>query len=259
MKPMNGVWFLLLLIEAPLASAGLFSRSHLEVNVNVTVTDEGRAMPIPSPEHPVYYLPAMAGYRELGAVTAGEKSPPKKLLTDYLARTLADEGYLVMNQEHAPTVLLVFHWGYLNPDIQDKPAGGMVFFNQNEALSLVLGSTLEKHGPTPDLAEVKQSALDDRYFVIVAAYDYAAAVERKKVLLWRARMSAPSAGVSLAEVIPTLIKTGGPHFGRETDAPVVGEEKIFRPGKVELAPLQFLDDDLKAPHKSKKQTERGGG
>jgi hypothetical protein len=158
----------------------------------------------------------------MGALVAGEsKPPPGSSVAELLARALAAQTYLVVGQKTAaPTLVLVFHWGYLNPQIDDtgdpdNPQA--VFWNQKEMLALVAGNTLANVGVFGiEREDILQNAREDRYFVIVSAYDFTAAAQKQKVLLWRAKMSAPSHGVSLAEVIGPLIAAGGPRFGRET-------------------------------------------
>ena len=236
------------LFAAGEARAFLFSRTELQVNVNVTMTDAGRARPLPTKEKPEYYLPLLAGFLERGDIVAGERPPPQKLVTDNLAKELAKQHYFVMGGEHAPTLILVFHWGYLNPQIHETGDGRVVFENKREALALVAGNTLDKINFGPEIDDVNRAALENRYFMIVSAYDYAAAAqEKKKVLLWRARMSAPSDGIEMKDAVASLIKSGGPHFGRETEKPVWEDRKIVRDGKVEPGPLQVIESDVKTP------------
>ena len=83
---------------------------------------------------------------------------------------------------------------------------------------------------------------DDRYFVVVSAYDFEAAKEKKKVLLWQAKMSTPSHRVALAEVIPSMITAGGPHFGRETKRPESVTAPLAKEGKVEVGTPVVVPD-----------------
>lgn len=196
----------------------------VEVNVNSTLSEAGQKITHPTRAQPAYYFPVVAGWREEGATVAGEKPPPRLLVVHQLAKTLADEGYLVVSAKTPPpTLLLVFHWGYMNPQIDDKtqPTGTIdnPFFNQAQMLALVGGSTLQNLDLDFEREAVMQGAEDDRYFVIVTAYDFADAIKKKKTVLWQARMSVPSAGVTMEEVVPALIASGGPMFGRETKRP----------------------------------------
>jgi hypothetical protein len=78
------------------------------------------------------------------------------------------------------------------------------------------------------------AAGDDRYYVTIAAYDFAAYFNHhEKVLLWITRMSIPKQELDMEEVVVPLIKTGTPFLGRETTAPQVVD--IGDPnGKVEV-------------------------
>ena len=230
---------LLLLSAASVLAAGASAAEpQIEVNVNVAMTPAGRKLPPPSPAKPVYYYPFVGGWREAGARVAGEQKPPAKPIVHQLARALARQGYLVIDAEHRePALLLVIFWGYMNPEIvdfgtPDEPQ--KEFFNRKEMLALVGGQALGMLDLDFEREAVLQGAEDDRYFVVVSAYDFAAARQKKKVLLWSARMSTPSAGVRIAEVIPGLITSGGPHFGRETTRPLWTPAPLAREGTVEV-------------------------
>ena len=119
-------------------------------------------------------------------------------------------------------------------------------------LALVAGNTLSNINPFGFQREdILQAARDERYFVIVSAYDYAAATQKKKTLLWRAKMSTPSSRVSLAEVLPGMIAAGGPRFGRETRLPESVTAPIAKEGKVEVGTPTVIKDpaDPSSPKK----------
>jgi hypothetical protein len=204
----------------------------------VDLTLEGKKVTLPSPGKPVYYFPVVSGYHEVGAITAGEKPPPKTEVIHLLAEALAKQGYFVVSKASgAPSLLLVFHWGYMNPQIEDFGTGDpaqKVFFNQREMLGLVAGHTLGNLDLSFEREDVMQAAEDDRYFVVVAAYDYEAALKHQKKMLWSAKMSTPSNGVSIGEVIPALIASGAPQFGRETNRPKWITAPVNSTPKVEL-------------------------
>jgi hypothetical protein len=214
------------------------SDPQLEINVNVAMTDDGRKISSPTKSKPLYYFPLVIGYREEGERVAGETKPPTKPIVHLLAKTLAEQNYLVVSSEHPqPSLLLVFHWGYMNPEVAEfgSPDDSQkVIFNQREMIALLGGQTLGMLDLDFEREAVIQGAEDDRYFVLVSAYDFAAARQHKKVLLWQARMSTPSGGVTMAEVIPTLIASGGPQFGHESIRPTWVNAPVAREGKVEV-------------------------
>jgi hypothetical protein len=172
-----------------------------------------------------------------------------------LAKALAQQNYLVVSPEHSqPSLLLVFYWGYMNPQITEfgtPDDSQKVFFNQREMVALLGGQTLGNLDLDFEREAVMQGAEDDRYFVVVSAYDFAAARQQhKKILLWQARMSTPSGGVTMAEVIPALITAGGPQFGHESLRPVWVTAPVAREGKVDVGTptvKEYLEPNTVAP------------
>ena len=239
---------------APLRAGflGFGAPKEADVNVVVDMTEDGRKVAPPTKEKPAFYLPVLAGYRESGSIVAGEKSPPRNEVAHLLAKALAAQHYHVMGPKTPPpSIILVFHWGYMNPqvdDVGDANSPNQVFWNQKEMLALVAGNTLSNLGMLSfEREDILQAARDDRYFVIVTAYDFEAAKEKKKKVLWQAKMSTPSNRVSLAEVIPSLINAGGPHFGRETKRPESVVTPLAKEGKVEVGTPTVVPDRPAAP------------
>ena len=224
-----------------------------EVAVNVEVTAAGKNLAPPSPAHPAYYFPVVGGFREEGAVKAGEKAPERLTVLHQLAKTLAAQGYLVVGTKTPPpSVLLAFHWGSMNPQIDEFGDIGdpqKTFYNQREMVSLVGGHTLTNLDLWSEREAVMQGAEEDRYFVVVSAYDFDAAQNKKKVLLWRAKMSTASAGFSMQDVVAALITGGAPHFGRETLRPAWETTPLVNRGKVNLGDMQVKEylDPAKSP------------
>ena len=316
-----------ILVLAPLLVRSVRAERKTEVDVVVDMTPEGRKVLHPGPGHPVYYLPVVGGYQELGSLVAGEKPPRPRDVIHLLAVELAKQDYLVMNpapyrnkegqltfadgtpvtvparprrreafvlnepgdiplteamledsdgpyaahrssttdpgaapsflaevlrtvdpvhgpiMKGMPSLILAIHWGYMNPEIEDFGAPDdptqKVFFNQNQMLALVGGNTLNNLDLDFEREEVMQGAEQDRYFVVVSAYDFAPyARSHKKILLWQAKMSVPSNGVIFEQVLGPLVQVGGPMFGRETTRPKMVMAPVTPEGKVEVGPLR---------------------
>jgi hypothetical protein len=205
------------------------------VNVVVDMTPEGRKAAHPTPDHPAYYFPVIGGYRQEGQAIAGDKRPTQFALLHLAAVELAKQGYLVVHpgKTSPPDIILVFSWGTLNPDTIDLQGGGLVPLNINEMLAMVAGNTLENVSPdvgasgdtpigfmSPERHAIGEAVLDNRYCIVITAYDFPATIRQKKeVPLWQAKMSVSSAGVAFDDVMPALIAAGGPLFGRETTFP----------------------------------------
>lgn len=222
---------------------GCMNRLPPQVIVAGDVTEMGQKLTVPDAGHPVYYFPLVVGYKEMGAVIAGEKVPEKNVVLHTLAVELAKQHYLVMNAQHSPQQLLVFWWGSMNPQIENfgsSDPSDQVFFNEREMLALVGAYKTSAIAPWKS-DELRTAARDDRYFLILMAYDFAAAREHKKKLLWMAKMSTESVGTDLPSVISSLVASGGPAFGRDTPPSVVDSSQLLKEGKVILAPLEIKD------------------
>jgi hypothetical protein len=143
-----------------------------------------------------------------------------------------------------PTLLLMIHYGYMNPKEDDVDGSGRkVQLNQDMMLGLVAGNTFQNLTLDFERETVFQEAGKNRYFVILTAYDLAAyATSRKKIVLWQAKMSAPSAGIAeFADVGSALVTAGAPFFGRETLQPKMITLPVTPEGKVEIGPLTTKD------------------
>ena len=134
-----------------------------------------------------------------------------------------------------PSLILAIYYGSANPQIEDMPGMGRVFFNQTQMLGLLGGNTLDHLDLDFEREPVMQGAEQDRYFVAVTAYDFVAYHQsRKKVMLWQAKMSVPANRVYFADVVTTLVETGGPFFGHETYRPKQFIEPSVPEGHVEV-------------------------
>jgi hypothetical protein len=248
----------LLVILSLVYAIELSAEPEAVVNVVVDMTKEGRALTHPTSEHPVYYLPIIGGYKELGEVVAGQKEPEKKPIIHGLAVELAKQGYFVVSKKNSnPDIIISIHWGSMNPQVvdlgmPDDPSSKMMM-NRPQMLGLVAGNTLGNIGLDFEREEIIQATDDDRYFVVLSAYDFKVYQKsHKKVLLWQAKMSIPSNHVTMDEVIPALIKAGGPMFGRETIRPQQLILPLTPEGKVEVGTPTVKDyQDAPETKKSK--------
>jgi hypothetical protein len=197
------------------------------VNVVVQLTADGKKVSPPAKESPAYYYPMVAGYTVEGAPMAGEKEPPQLPILQKLAVELANQNYFVAtDRTPAPSVMLVFNWGIVNPleDVSETfelprtlleeqqadraanpPRGaGMAVAGMNSSASLANDQTGTRGKD------------ESRYLVVVSAFDYQSFLtKKKKVLLWKTIMSVPMAGTNFIESYPRLITEGAAWFGRE--------------------------------------------
>lgn len=144
-----------------------------------------------------------------------------------------------------PDLILSFQYGYVNPQIAAfDPTNGdpihNVNFNQRQMFGLVTGNTLRNLDLDLERENIIQRAEQDRYFVMVSAYDFGAYRSgHRVVLLWQAKMSAPSDSLAqFSDALNALAWAGGPYFGRETAQPATIILPVTPEGRVEIGTPQ---------------------
>jgi hypothetical protein len=238
---------LILTLALPVAAPGR-AEPKTAVDVVVDFTPAGRKLDRPAPGKPVYYYPLLGGYQALGAAAAGDDAPPPPLEVAHLvAVELAKQGYLatraVSESGHlalapTPSLVIAVHWGRIHPIIDgpaDPSVGGGIFYNQNQMLALVGGASFQDLLLSFGREDLMRAADQNRYFVVVTAFDFhAARKNHQRVQLWQAKMSVPNTGVTLTDVLPAMVRAGGPLFGRETKQPQVLLVPLAPEGRVEI-------------------------
>lgn len=217
----------LALLGLLLAPAALWAAA--DVTVVVDMTAEGRKVARPTADHPAYYFPSIGGYKEYGDVSKDLKPPSAHDIVKIVAPELARQGYRAVDNQHPrPDLMLDIGWGSIAPtvdtataDVMDssQAAGSGNARNESQRLALVAGNTFSSIAMPESYGHdgFMEAANDSRYYIIVGAYDFAAwEKDHKRVLLWKAKMSIPMDGVTFGDVLVSLIKAGGPQFGRET-------------------------------------------
>ena len=235
-----------ILLGVLVATAGRGAPRKTEVDIVVDMTPEGRKVEPPSQARPARYLPLVLGYREIGAPIAGSKPPPQNEVLHLAATELARQGYLVISKTApAPSIILLFQWGSMNPQIEtffDENPGQRAFANEGQMLALVGGNTLQHMDLDFEKEQVRQGAEQNRFFVALTAFDFKAyARNHRKVMLWQAKMSLPSEGVSIDEAMTALVKAGGPLLGRETVRPKRVVLPVTDEGRVDIGALTIKD------------------
>ncbi|WP_217494427.1 hypothetical protein [Nibricoccus aquaticus] len=221
------------------------------------VTPDGKALTQPTAEKPVYYYYKPGGFRELGEVIANEKRPSPERIEQLLAKALEKRHYLRATKETPPpTIIVAAWWGTMNPGAttelgfhEDENVGVEISeHNKKQMLMIVGGSKFTQNGwINSEQARVMQEAVEDRFFLFVSAYDAATAVKKEKKPLWFTRISLPSAGVSMDDVMATLVTSGGPFYGKETKSVEFIDPTKIRKAEVRLGDVVVIPDDPKPP------------
>lgn len=189
----------------------------------------------------------IAGYRELGALVGGTKPPVENDVLQALVKALAQEHYLIAKPGTTPELMLVLWWGSINPLVDemeqnvDEVAPTQIFYNQREMLSLV-GAFKADAFFKFDSDQLKEAARDDRYFILIGAYNFAAAEKKKRKLLWSARMSTESTGRAPDKIFPILAASGAAVFGRDTAPALLDTSKPIKSPEIEMGPTTIVDE-----------------
>ena len=96
---------------------------------------------------------------------------------------------------------------------------------------------------SPKNAFVISQAFDDVFFVVASAYDYAAAGQHERRLLWRTRMTVDAKGIAMNDTLPTLIDTAAPYFGRDMPETETLVKRALKDGRVDVGTPRVVPDN----------------
>jgi hypothetical protein len=190
-------------------------------------TDVGPKDKAPDTVEPFSYVAVDGGYIESGDPVAGEKPPTSAQVAEAFRDGLAAAHHTVGTTSD-PALVLVYNWGVIRKDSFQIAPNNDVTPNHRARLNLVAPSrtvdrvasdVVNRRYRMPSYMTIEERdaltyAQDDRYFVVVAAYDYAALLRGESVLRWRTRLSAATNSGSMDVVIPALIRNGAGFLGR---------------------------------------------
>ena len=105
--------------------------------------------------------------------------------------------------------------------------------------------TLSKEGKrmfsSEDEITLRSELIEERYFVVLMAYDYQLMKKEKTPrLLWVTRMSIRSPGNNFAESVPGMARVAADFFGQQRDEITRIETKL-REGKVDIGELKVVE------------------
>ncbi|MFT3830705.1 MAG: hypothetical protein QM691_13460 [Opitutaceae bacterium] len=217
------------------------------------LTEAGRALPIPSPAQPVYYLGLNAGYRVFaGNTIAGDPPPESRMMLRTIARVLAGQGFLAADAQHPATQIIVCSWGNFGAGGGSitGPGPGIHFLGGDKMPHVMEENTIPGHlSPEVLRRDFRSSEADlvlalsqeDLYAVLLRAYDLAEANAGRIVQLWETRIACSSRGTSLAAALPRIVVSGQHVIGRETEQPMVANVARSRQAWVEIGESTVVD------------------
>jgi hypothetical protein len=245
----------------------------VDQTVLTEMTEEGRKLPVPTAEHPVYYLAHPTGYHTEGHGAAGERPPAEAVVTDCLQRALAVNHYLPATPAHPPTLALFYVWGsHNNLDQGDELSGAFPDVGHRNLLSraALVGGTkfaaelkdvLEKHDLQAEVGgpaildplrlylerdyrtrELYEQSRGNCYYLVASAYDFQTLADGAgRKLLWRSKLTVDATGVAMADTLPTLVLSAGQYLGRDMPVAATFLRRIHRNTEVKLGPLEVKE------------------
>lgn len=209
-----------LLVSALLAWSHVASGASPEIVVYSFFTANGRELTRSAPERPTRCLLGSGGYHEWGGVSAGEKPATLEQVDPLVRAALRVNGYEGLRAGETPDIVVVFQWGCLRPDRSGISSRGRdEVVNQLDLLDLVGGRVLADGKNRALRSALIDAAAEERYFLIVSAFEPATYARKTRILLWRTQCSVPTPGISQAQAFPILAGAGAAYLGRETPLP----------------------------------------
>lgn len=245
----------LVVVATALAAAPAPETKPLDdVTVVVTdLTDAGREIPIPSPQHPVYYIGLNLGFRVFtGGLMAGDPPPNEDAMLRTVADVLARQGYRGEDPQHPATQIIACTWGVIGSSghTLTGPGAGFHFLGGDKLPHLVDSEAMQWHASPETLLRdfsgshggtIVEMSHDTLYVVLLSGFDLAAHEQGKVVKLWETRLACSSPGNSLARSLPRLVVSGQFAIGRETLKPVVGNLARTRQAWAEIGESTVID------------------
>lgn len=249
---------------------GLQKNPQPEYVIITEMTDEGRKLPPPSFDKPVYYISHSVGQRDVGGAYGGTKPVEYGYLEKQLADALASNGYHPAAGAHSATQVLFIAWGMHNrlvepenPEDADsethynvgyedvmnllsraKVVGGKKFadeFASAIADQMEWTRNLRARGPLREFAErdeltgsLVDQVFEDCYYLLVTALDAEALYRGEKKVLWTTKISTVSRGINFMSTLPNMVELGAYYFGRETEIPDILRKRLMKKATVEI-------------------------
>ena len=159
-----------------------------------------------------------------------------------VAQALRGQNYLPAPHDEAPKQLIMLWYG-TTQSTADKPTAYELIEARN---ARILGFQLDRSRAS-DLSfttmaeDFRREFEAGRYFVVIKAYDFAAAKnERRLKLMWESRFSIQRQAVNFDQELPVMAAFAARTFGQETKG-------IFNPdtikGRIKMGDLKILGMD----------------
>lgn len=215
----------------------------------------------PTPEKPIYYILGK-GQLSLGQAVGGIKMPDPAEVERLVVSALATQGFRRTEVGGpVPSIFIIASWGDANfadfdyrdpntdPDLQRAMDKASPRERDRRAIEQLVGTDKMLSLSPGDLTKVMAASNEDRLYISIAALDVPAWREKKKKVLWRTSMTI-DARLKLADMVPVMLASAAPFFGRSSDTPVFVDDNYRRKFEVNVGEVKVVPDDSKSDAKS---------
>jgi hypothetical protein len=225
---LRSLWktFRRLILTLPILGAVCFADSNVQGIVVAEQTELGARLRHPTPAQPAFYVAYDGGYIESGRAIGGLEPPAASVVGRALRAALDSAGYQAAGPQTPPSLVLIYHWGYICPELTSVPNT-----NLEARLFLVAPSKmvrqveeflanghLAKAGYVAgDVRDTFDFAHGNHYFLVVSAFDFADLTRETATLLWVVKLNTQDNSGLIGDALPALIESSGPYLGCNYD------------------------------------------
>jgi hypothetical protein len=253
MKPIRSLALIALLLTASAFAADQAAPGPRVLVVGDTlagVPDRFR----PEKGNPVYYVIAGKGEVALGDAIGRVEATDPALVEREVVKALASQGFVRTEVGGPlPSIALMIFWGTANFFTNEGQTWNAFQRRDKDLLIELLGLDhwpwallKDERGNFVGVSMEQQAVLnltaDDRLYLSLLALDAAALKNKVRRKLWRTNMTIDSRH-KLADVLPVMLASAAPVFGRGTKEPVFVDDQARRKAGVEIGDLKVVPDD----------------
>lgn len=203
------------------------------------------------PAHPPAQPPSLLVLYTWGShnlLVEGDDENPT-LSGEQVARNLLDRAALVGGEKFARHLLELFQQAdalSVAANSRPPPGGEQVFTPALMEFTNPV-SIFKRSDPRNEF--LVDQAASDVYYVVASAYDHRSVMEKRRVLLWRTRMTVAAQGVSQEQTLPTLVLSAAPFFGQDMAETEILSKRAMREGTVEVGTPTVVEPNAPAAKK----------
>lgn len=225
----------------------------------------------PAPGQPIYYVLAK-GEVTLGESVAGMKMPRAAEMEKAIVASLASQGFIRTEVGGPiPSIFILAMWGDANfADFSYRPEVDQNQSEEEQEAQAKFQATMDSATatardrrkaenlvgtakmlalPPGEMTRVMAASNEDRLYISLLALDAESFRQKKRKVLWRTSMTV-DARHKLADMVPVMLASAAPFFGRNADTPIFADDNYRRNFEVQVGEAKVVrEDTAPAPKK----------